>query len=179
MELQTKLLLILIFIFLISFVTSGYFQYLSEKSKILNNLQRETKNVRCVLMATRRVYHHQFLNSEIPLTEKALGFLPAYSMSRISADFKNWTENSLYFYSVSDRPCNADDTVDTFEEAAIRFFRENPTRNEMFICIKSKEDELFSKRCFGNKTNYGMRNRVEYGVTMIDSRYTHRIMVFG
>jgi hypothetical protein len=53
-------------------------------------------------MATRRVYHHQFLESGIPLTDKTLGFLPAHALGRISKDFSNWTDGKLYFNNVSD-----------------------------------------------------------------------------
>ena len=57
-------------------------------------------------MATRRIYHRQFLDSGIPLAEKTLGFSPAHSLIRISNDFQNWTKNNLYFNNVSDRPRN-------------------------------------------------------------------------
>jgi len=94
-------------------------------------------------MATRRVYHRQFLDSGIPLTEKTLGFLPAHSLSRISNDFQNWTKNNLYFNNVSDRPRNPNNAADPIETEAITYYRENPTEEERFVPFKSKEGKSF------------------------------------
>ena len=92
MKLLTKLILILVFVFLITFSSIEYIRYLSIKDEVVSDLRREARNVRDILMATRRIYHKQFLDSGIPLTDKTLGFLPAHSLSRISNDFANWTK---------------------------------------------------------------------------------------
>jgi PAS domain S-box-containing protein len=94
-------------------------------------------------MATRRVYHQQFLDSGIPLTDKTLGFLPAHALSRISNDFGNWTKNNLYFNNVSDRPRNPKNAADAIEKEAIMYYRGNPTEEERFVPFKSKEGESF------------------------------------
>ncbi len=143
MKLQTKLLLILISVLLVSFVTTEFVHYATIKSDVLSDLRREIRNIRSVLMSTRRVYHHQFLDSGVPLTDKTLGFLPAHAMSRISEDFRNWTESSLYFNNVSDRPRNPDNAADQLEMEAIKFFRDNPAEKERFVPFKSKEDQAF------------------------------------
>ncbi len=143
MKLQTKLLLILILVFLMSFAFVEYIRYRAIKNEAMDNLQREAENIRSVLMATRYVYHRQFIDSGIPLTGKTLGFLPAHSLSRISEDFKKWSENELYFNNVSDRPRNPNNAADSQEMEAIRFFKENPTEKKRFVSFKSEEDELF------------------------------------
>ncbi len=143
MKLKIKLLLIIIFVFLTLFTSTEYIRYRSIKNEVVNNLLREAKNIRSVLMATRRVYHHQFLESGIPLTDKTIGFLPAHSLSRISEDFKNWTESELYFNNVSDRPRNPRNRADPLEMKAMNYFRENSTEKERFISFKSEEDKLF------------------------------------
>jgi len=79
MKLRTKLLLILISVFLLTFSAVEFFRYQSIKAGVVSELRREARNVRDILMATRRIYHRQFLDSGIPLTEKTLGFLPAHS----------------------------------------------------------------------------------------------------
>jgi len=94
-------------------------------------------------MATRRVYHHQFLSSGIELTDKTLGFLPAHAMGRISSDFKNWTTGELYFNNVSDRPRNPKNAADLVEMEAINYFRKNPDEKERFIPFKSGEGKSF------------------------------------
>ncbi len=143
MKLRTKLLLILISVFLLTFSTVEFFRYQSIKVGVVSELRREARNVRDILMATRRVYHRQFLDSGIPLTEKTLGFLPAHSLSRISTDFTNWTEDKLSFNNVSDRPRNPDNAADAIETEAITYYRENPTEKERFVPFKSKEGESF------------------------------------
>jgi len=82
--------------------------------------------IRALLMATRRVYHQQFIASELPVNEKTIGFLPAHAMSRISQDYANWTDNGYRFNNVSDRPRNPDNQADRFELAAMEYFRANP-----------------------------------------------------
>jgi signal transduction histidine kinase/HPt (histidine-containing phosphotransfer) domain-containing protein len=86
--------------------------------------------LRALLMATRRVYHQQFLASGLPVTDKTLGFLPAHSLSRISADYSNWTQNGYRFNNVSDRPRNPNNQADRFELEAMAYFRANPEREE-------------------------------------------------
>jgi len=82
--------------------------------------------IRALLMATRRVYHQQFIASGLAVDEKTIGFLPAHAMSRISADYANWTNNGYRFNNVSDRPRNPANRADRFEMAAIGYFRDNP-----------------------------------------------------
>lgn len=143
MRLRTKLLLILVIVFLLTFSAVEYLRYQSIKAGFVSELRREARNVRDILMATRRIYHRQFLDSGIPLTEKTLGFLPAHSLSRISNDFQNWTRNNLYFNNVSDRPRNPKNAADAIETEAITYYRENPTEEERFVPFKSKEGKSF------------------------------------
>ena len=143
MKLQTKILLLMVFAFLLSFSIFEYFDYQNIKIESTNNMRKEAKHIRGVLMATRRVYHQQFLASGIPLTVKTLGFLPAHSLSQISKDFKNWTDDKLQFNNVSDRPRNQRNTADSIEKEAISYFRENPTEKERFVSFKSTEGDGF------------------------------------
>ncbi len=143
MKLRTKLLLVLIFFFIALFSATEYLRYRSINECVLGNLRHEASSIRGVLMATRHVYHHQFLESGISLTDKTLGFLPAHAMSRISINFSNWTDGKLYFNNVSDRPRNQKNAADTIEREAIGYFQKNPTEKERFVPFKSKEGEMF------------------------------------
>ena len=143
MRLQTKLLLIMIISFVLTFSILEWLDYHNIKKEMINNIRYEARHIRGVLMATRRVYHHQFLDSGIPLTDKTIGFLPAHSMSLISKDFRNWTADKLYFNNVSDRPRNLRNTADSIENEAIDYFRSNPTEKERFTPFKSIEGEAF------------------------------------
>ncbi|MCP4267384.1 MAG: PAS domain S-box protein [Candidatus Brocadiaceae bacterium] len=143
MKLQTKLLFVLIFIFLTLFSATGYLRYRSLNKCVLDNLRCEANNIRGVLMATRHVYHHQFLESGLSLTDKTLGFLPAHAMSRISKNFSSWTDGKLYFNNVSDRPRNQNNVADAIEREAIGYFQKKPAEKERFVPFESKEGETF------------------------------------
>ena len=143
MKLQTKLLLIMAPAFLVAFVIQGLANYRAAHQEVLVELRREARNIRDVLMATRRVYHHQFLDSGIPLNSKTVGFLPAHALSRISQDFKTWSEGGLAFNNVSDRPRNPDNAADALEMEAIAFYRDNKDIQERFVAFESDEGKPF------------------------------------
>lgn len=86
--------------------------------------------IRGILMATRRVYHQQFIKSGLPVTENTVGFLPAHAMARISAEYKEWNGNGYRFNNVSDRPRNPANRADAFELAAMDFFSAHPDARE-------------------------------------------------
>ena len=88
--------------------------------------EADVRTIRAILMATRRIYQKEFLANELPINEKTLRLLPAHSMSRIAADYKNWTDNGYVFNNVSDRPRNPGNRADKFELAAMEYFRANP-----------------------------------------------------
>ncbi|KAB2925893.1 MAG: DUF3365 domain-containing protein [Dechloromonas sp.] len=97
--------------------------------------------IRALLMATRRVYHQQFIASGLAVDEKTIGFLPAHAMSRISADYANWTSNGYRFNNVSDRPRNPANRADRFEMAAIDYFRANPKVAERMQPIEDDQGQ--------------------------------------
>lgn len=143
MKLQTKLLLAIGALLLTSFGIFQLLDYQQAKSDMADEVLEEARNIRGQLMATRRVYHHQFLDSGLPLTEKTLGFLPAHAISRISEDFSNWTDSGLSFNNVSDRPRNPGNAADTIEMEAIRYFREHPDAKERLLPFTSGEGGRF------------------------------------
>ncbi len=78
------------------------------------------------MMATRRIYQQQFVESGLPVTAKTVGFLPAHSFSRIAKDFANWNDSGVIFNNVSDVPRNPGNRADRDELAAMAWFRVNP-----------------------------------------------------
>ena len=93
-------------------------------------LEIDVHTIRGILMATRRVYHQQFINSGLPVTDSTVGFLPAHALGRISADYKEWNDNGYRFNNVSDRPRNPDNRADRFELAAMDYYRAHPGATE-------------------------------------------------
>jgi signal transduction histidine kinase/ActR/RegA family two-component response regulator len=148
--------------------------------RTINKDQRSEQEVdigalRAFMMATRRVYHQQFLASGLPVNEETVGFLPAHAMSRISADYKNWTDNGYYFNNVSDRPRNPDNRADRFELAAIDYFRANPKLEQRMESIQDDAGkrwfhftapiwiESYCLQCHGEKENAPESIRKKYG----------------
>ena len=93
-------------------------------------MHQQALDLRATLMATRRVYHKQFIASGLPLNDHTLGFLPAHAMSRIAEDFPNWTHSGVHFNNVSDRPRNPLNQANADELAAMAWFRQHPKAEE-------------------------------------------------
>ncbi len=133
MKLQSRLFLTIGIVLALTFVGLEALSYKRLRDDSTREMLNVAEQVHGVLMATRRVYHHQFLNSGIPLTEETLGFLPAHALSRISRDFSNWSDHGLTFNNVSDRPRNPDNAADEIEREALRYFREHPEEQLRFV----------------------------------------------
>jgi PAS domain S-box-containing protein len=138
MSLKNKIWLIL---GLLMFALSGINAVLdySEAQKLSRaEMHQEALDLRAVLMATRRVYHKQFMASGLPLNEQTLGFLPAHAMSRIAQDYPNWTKSGVSFNNVSDRPRNPANQADADDLAAMAWFRANPKAEEYTTTIRDR-----------------------------------------
>ena len=98
-------------------------------------LERDARDFRAILMATRRVYHKQFMASGLPLNDRTIGFLPAHALSRISRDFANWSHSGLYFNNVSDQPRNPGNQADAYEREAMAWFRAHPKAESRLVEI--------------------------------------------
>ena len=66
MRLKTSLSLALFVIFSVSLVVVESLDYLGIQREVLASKMQEARSLRNLLMATRRVYHHQFLDSGLP-----------------------------------------------------------------------------------------------------------------
>jgi len=117
--------------------------YRNVQSEVQAHASEDARTVQALLMATRRVYHQQFLDSGIELTERTIGFLPAHAMSRISADLSNWLKTGLRFNNVSDRPRNADSAADPLELADMAWFRANPKAPDLTLNVKEADGKNY------------------------------------
>lgn len=163
LSLKSRILLIITIGFTLIYVVIVSLNYSNMKQGILNHRLEEAENIKNILMATRRVYHQQFLASGIPLTDKTLGFLPAHAMSRISKDFSNWSDSGMIFSNVSDKPRNPDNVADEVELQAMDYFRKNPTQKSKMQLISTDNGnnyyqytipvftEVYCLKCHGNK----------------------------
>ena len=143
MRLQTKLIIVLLLTFLGSFILVEIIDYQHTREDTMEIVREEAHTIRNVLMATRRVYHQQFLDSGLPLTPKTIGFLPAHALSRISKDFDAWEKNGVSFNNVSDRARNPSNQANEVELEALRFFREHPTATERLVYADGPDGGFF------------------------------------
>ncbi|QYZ65781.1 MAG: histidine kinase [Gammaproteobacteria bacterium (ex Lamellibrachia satsuma)] len=143
MKLQSKLLFAFGSVLIATFILVEIIGYRQTHEQMLANLRQDALEIRGVLMATRRVYHHQFINSGLPLNKKTLGFLPAHAMNRISNDFLNWSDSGLSFNNVSDRPRNPDNQADEVELEALVWFRANPKEKERLVPFKNSQGQSY------------------------------------
>ncbi len=141
MSLQTRLIVSVATVLLIAFGSIEWFMFQRARDNSRQDMMARAEIVRSFAMATRRIYHKQFMDSGIPLTPKTLGFLPAHAMSRISADLANWDSSGLRFNNVSDRPRNPDNAADAVEREMMEFFRRNPDTEVVFESHFTTDDE--------------------------------------
>jgi PAS domain S-box-containing protein len=130
MNLKLKIWLILGLVMLTLSALALVINYRAIEAEARALMHQQAMDLRATLMATRRVYHKQFLASGLALDEKTLGFLPAHAMTRIAEEFPNWTRSGVRFNNVSDQPRNPANQADADELAAMAWFRANPAAEE-------------------------------------------------
>jgi len=104
-----------------------------------NELAHDARAIHGFMMATRRIYQQQFIDSGLPVNDDTIGFLPAHSFLLIGQEFANWNDSGIVFNNVSDRPRNPANRADRFELAAIDWFRTNPLAEERFTEIQTED----------------------------------------
>jgi len=130
MSLKSKIWLIIGLVLLTLSGIALSLHYRAIETDARERMHQQALDLRATLMATRRVYHKQFIESGLPLNDNTLGFLPAHALTRIAQDFPNWTQSGVRFNNVSDRPRNPANLADADELAAMAWLRENPTATE-------------------------------------------------
>jgi diguanylate cyclase (GGDEF)-like protein len=134
------------------------------------------------MMATRRIYQKQFIDSGLAVSQKTIGFLPAHSFTRISKDFSNWNNSGVSFNTVSDVPRNPDNQADKHELAAMAEFRAHPDEKERVEDILDKNGkgymlytapvwvEAFCLKCHGKREDAPPSIRDTY-----DNAYDYKV----
>jgi len=143
MRLQTKLLAVFGAVFLSLYLAVEYHHYRENRTAIVEQLREEAEMLTGTLMAVRRVYHHQFIASGLPVNEDTIGFLPAHAMSRISSEFLDFIRTGLTFNNVSDRARNPRNSADVVELSAIEYFRNDPRATSRMVPFQDSEGRRF------------------------------------
>jgi len=112
-----------------------YFGYTGIESSIHSELKRDAEDIRSLIMAIRRVYQKQFIESGLPVTEATVGFLPAHALAKISVEFPHWSSTGIKFNNVTDRPRNPANKANSFEQEALAWFKANPQEKSRLVEI--------------------------------------------
>jgi PAS domain S-box-containing protein len=143
MRLKLKIWLILGGLMLVLSGIAAWLDYREIDRYAEAQMRQQAQDLRAALMATRRVYHKQFLASGLPLNDSTLGFLPAHAMTRIAQDYPNWSHSGVRFNNVSDRPRNPANQADADELATMAWFRAHPKAAEYIGRLRDKNGEEF------------------------------------
>jgi diguanylate cyclase (GGDEF)-like protein/PAS domain S-box-containing protein len=143
MQLKTKVLATVAVVFLGHFALAELISHQQIRSDVISDIRDDARTVRGMLMALRNVYQRRFIEHDIPITKKTLGFLPAHSISRISKDFYTWVDSGLSFNNVSDVPRNPGNRADELELEAMAYFRTKPKEKERLIPFTNANGEPY------------------------------------
>lgn len=130
MKLKTKIWLVLAGLISLVLVIDLALAWYKLDEKVHEEATFNARSIYGFMMATRRIYQLQFVESGLPVNKKTIGFLPAHSFTRISKDFANWNNSGVRFNNVSDVPRNPVNQADRFELAAMAAFRAQPNLRE-------------------------------------------------
>lgn len=130
MKLKTKIWLLLGAIMSVILAIDLTLSHKRLSATLLAEAEYDARTVYGFMMATRRIYQQQFIDSGLPANDKTIGFLPAHSFSRISRDFANWNKSGIIFNNVSDIPRNPRNQADRFELEDMAFYRASPKASE-------------------------------------------------
>lgn len=151
MALKLKVWLVLGQILALIFAVDLWFSHQQLRHEMRRRAEDNARAIYQILLATRWVYHQQFLNSGLAINHDTIGFLPAHALSRIgSALPRKLSAVSIRFNNVSDRPRSPDNRADPAERAAMDWFRANPRaaeRSETITDAKGRNSCCTPRRC--------------------------------
>ena len=143
MRLHTRLFLITGAVMVTIFGVIHYSDYRQIHDHTRQDMLDKAELIRNLLMSTRRVYHHAFLESGVELTPKTIGLLPAHALSEISGEFAEWDRSGISFNNVSDRPRNPEQKADVLDHEAIDWFRQNPKSEQRVLYYHNADGTPF------------------------------------
>lgn len=163
MKLKAKIWLVLAGLISLMLMMDLALSWHSIASKVREDAVFNARTLHGFMMAFRRIYQQQFIDSGLPVNHDTIGFLPAHSFPRVSKDFANWNDSGVRFNTVSDIPRNPENQADAFELAAMENFRIHPKQKERIEDIQDGDGksymfysapmwiEPFCLKCHGNR----------------------------
>ncbi|ABK43168.1 PAS/PAC sensor hybrid histidine kinase [Magnetococcus marinus MC-1] len=143
MGIQRRVLGLIAFFLLVAFSAVEVRSYYQLKAYAEESLRTQAEIVQGLLMSIRRVYHHAFLDSHIPLSSDTVPLLPAHAINRISKEFPTWFKGGVSFNNVSDKPRNEQQRAKGIEQQAMAHFRQNPEEKRWFTQYQEENGEAY------------------------------------
>lgn len=143
MSIQTKLLLMIGSVLLLTFITLSYFNYQQANKIARQDLFDQAEKVRNLLMAYRHNGQKAFIEHKVPVTEQTLGFLPAYAIGQMSRIYPRWDKSGFSFENVSDQPRNPEHQADALELEIMDYFRHNDDKDTVFKAFLNDNNEKY------------------------------------
>lgn len=139
-QIRPNILFIFIVTFFCTFITFKTVSEYSTLERIEQKIHYEDSVIlKQFLEAFRSTYQNIFINNHVGITETTIQFLPAVTISQISQEFEKVTESKVTVNTVTDRPRNPRNMVDSVENEAFQYFLANPQKKEYFREISSDE----------------------------------------
>lgn len=141
MKLRTKIWLVSTAIVALIVVFDVVLGFRGIETNLRAHIEHQAGDIRGLLIAIRQVYQKEFIKSELLLTSKTIGLLPAHALSRASEVFAASNRSGLSFNNVSDRPRNPRNRANAEELVAMSWFREHPDAGHRLVQVE-KETNL-------------------------------------
>jgi PAS domain S-box-containing protein/diguanylate cyclase (GGDEF)-like protein len=164
-----------IVIFFCAFITLKTISEYSNLARIETKIHYEESVIlKHFLEAFRSTYQSIFINNHLAINETTLQFLPAVTISQISQEFAEVTESKVTVATVTDRPRNPYNMVDSVENVAFQYFLAHPQEAEYFKKISAAEESFFfyASPLFVDKTCLKCHGPRELVPPSISQKYT-------
>ncbi|MCP3849692.1 MAG: DUF3365 domain-containing protein [Gammaproteobacteria bacterium] len=143
MTIQTKLLILIGSMLLLSFLTLSYFNYQQATENARQDLYDQADKIRNLLMAYLYTGQKVFIDHKLPVTEKTHGLLPASAVGEMSKIYSRWDKSGFSFNNVSDQPRNPENQADALELEIMDYFRKNDDKKTVFQSFTNNSGEKY------------------------------------
>ena len=127
-----KMLYLIPIFFLIIILLRVAFMYSDVKERKYAFALKEAEVLNNYALTHRTYYQQLFINQTIPLNEKTLAALPAFSSYSISKEFSKENQLNIIIKTVSDKARNRKNQADRDELKAIKHFNNNLNKTQYF-----------------------------------------------
>ena len=130
--LNKKILFIIPIIFLLVLLFRIVYNYNDTQKQMQEFALKEAEVLKSYALMHRYYYQDLYFDKTIPLTQKTLKGLPAYSSFYINQSFSQNNPFNISLQTVSDRARDPKNKADKEELKAIAYFKKHPTKKEYF-----------------------------------------------